>query len=179
MQQKQLKSLVWYDKETGIFRWRKAMAKGRIKPWTVAGCTRKEKKHNLEYTVIKIDGKMYMAHRLAFLYVDGLDVRGNWLPDHIDGNGTNNAWSNLRVSNSKLNNENKRMLRNNTSGYMGVSWSKTHNHWVARIKHCGKQIYLGSFKTAEEASLAHETKRQELFKHNEGRHLINGIKGEA
>lgn len=178
MNQQELKSLLHYDPPSGVFRWRNEMRSGQIKPWSVAGCTRREKQCGLEYTVIAINRKTYPAHRLAFLYMEGRDVAGDWIPDHKDGVGTNNAWGNLRLSDHKLNNENKRMLRNNTSGYMGVSWNKTHEHWVGRIKHNSKQIYLGSFPTAEEASAAVEAKRAELFKHNEGRHITAHSIGE-
>lgn len=171
MQQAELKSLVWYDPATGVFRWRNAMANNRIKPWSIAGATRREQEHNLEYTVIKINGKTYSAHRLAFLYMDGLDPADNWLPDHIDGVGTNNAWSNLRLSNHTLNNQNKKMLRNNTSGYMGVVPSKAAGRWMARIKHGDKPIHIGTFSSIEEAANAYEAKRKELFAHNTGRHL--------
>jgi hypothetical protein len=171
MRQEKLKSLVFYDPLTGAFRWRKAMANNRIKPWSVAGSTRFEKEHGLEYTKIRISGKTYLAHRLAIVYMLGDEVITGLIVDHKDGVGTNNAWANLRISTTKLNAENRRKSRTNSSGFTGVCWNKTHNHWVSRIKHHGKQIYLGSFKTAQDAASAYESKRKELFEYDNGRHL--------
>lgn len=51
---------------------------------------------------------------------------------------------------------------NNTSGYPGVNWDKTHERWVARINigH-NKRICLGYFHTKEEAIAAREAAEEE------------------
>ncbi len=86
--QARLKELLEYDPDTGIFRWRNAPNR-RIRAGAIAG--------NLDTygnRQIRVDGKSYLAHRLAVLY-----VTGSWPTTdigHRDLNNDNNAWGNLR-----------------------------------------------------------------------------------
>lgn len=118
--QAQLKSILHYNPDTGLF----ARSNGRI-----AGTI--EKKKSTNYIRINIHKKTYRAHRLAFLYMEGKlppeDV------DHINGNGEDNRWSNLRSVSSSINRRNSAMSSTNTSGIAGVSWHKRCNKWEVRL----------------------------------------------
>jgi hypothetical protein len=57
--QKKLKRLLRYDPETGEFRWRVNRG-GTARAGTPAGHV-----HSSEYVYIQINGKNYLAHRLA------------------------------------------------------------------------------------------------------------------
>jgi hypothetical protein len=139
----ELKRLYSYNEETGEF-WRLVSAGGRA-AGTLAGGKRKD-----GYIQLAINGKLYLAHRLAFLY-----VRGEWPSmdiDHIDGNRRNNRFSNLREATKIENQQNqKRAQRNNASGFLGVSPVCQARTFTARIKVGGRQVYLGNFATANEA----------------------------
>lgn len=74
--------------------------------------------------------------------------------DHIDGNGLNNQRSNLRPTSIAENGRNRGANRNNTSGYKGV-FRNSKSTWSSRIVSDGKNKYLGSFKSKEEAALAY------------------------
>jgi hypothetical protein len=74
--------------------------------------------------------------------------------DHIDGDGTHNAWANLREATHIQNQANTRRHRNNTSSFKGISRSGP-SGWRAIIKPNGHQIYLGSFPTPEAAHAAY------------------------
>lgn len=63
--------------------------------------------------------------------------------DHIDGDATNNRISNLRVVEYEVNNRNKRLQRNNTSGRVGVYWDGVAGKWVAQGVKNGKTFFLG------------------------------------
>jgi AP2 domain-containing protein len=76
--------------------------------------------------------------------------------DHADGDGLNNCRHNLRDGSGFRNNANKRMSRNNTSGYKGVSWDKRKSKWRASIRGDGRPIFLGNFGTPEEAAHAYD-----------------------
>lgn len=79
-----------------------------------------------------------IAYNVAALKYFGEFARVNDIPD----------WQ-LRIP-SRV----KRPLlqRNNTSGHPNIS--KHSNHWVATIRVNGKQIYIGTYKTIEEAFVA-------------------------
>jgi hypothetical protein len=162
--QAELKELLHYDPETGIFRWRHARKNNQIKPWGVAGSIT-----DWGYMQIEINNKGYKSHRLAWLY-----ITGEWPEheiDHHDGVPSNNAWKNLRLATRKQNQENLGLFRNNTSGYRGVS--KKNKKWQAYVSNNRKKIYLGYFDTAEEAAQAAAAKRAELFTHDTGRDQVN------
>jgi hypothetical protein len=162
--QEQLKEILHYDPESGIFRWRKSVARC-IKPWDVAGTD----VHG--YVVIEIKAKPHAAHRLAWLYMTGS------LPqvqvDHEDRVRSNNSWSNLREATHKQNMENKPIYKNNSSGYRGVCWCKRNEKWAAKLSHNKKNIHVGYFDDAKEAAQAVAERRSKLFTHDTGRDQVN------
>lgn len=74
----------------------------------------------------------------------------------------------LRPATRKQNLENLAgPYRTSKSGVRGVTWHKRRQRWDARVRHNGKQISVGRFKTIEEAEAAVVAKRIELFTHND------------
>jgi hypothetical protein len=159
-----IKQLLWYHPESGDFRWRNPG--GSVKPWDKAGWIAKNTNGN-SYIRIKIYGLMHKAHRLAWVYMTGQSPPE--FIDHIDGNGNNNAWTNLRLATNKQNGENVKLSKKNKSGHRGVTFHKKFNKWQAKVVHDGQQFYLGLHETAEAAAAVAEAKRQELFTHYHGR----------
>ena len=51
---------------------------------------------------------------------------------------------------------NRRKPKSNTSGYVGIVWHESANKWSTRIKVDKKNLYIGSFKTKEEAVKARD-----------------------
>lgn len=72
--------------------------------------------------------------------------------DHRDGNGLNNQRENLRKCTHAQNMRNRRMQKNNTSGYVGVTWIKRARKWKAQIKINGIVKSLGRFTDPVEAA---------------------------
>lgn len=109
-------------------------------------------RNNRGYKWDKLFGKMFLAHRLIWLYMTGEHPVGEI--DHIDGNRTNNSWINLRCVDAFENSRNQGERKDNTSGCRGVSYRKSgrgNNRWVARISHKGQRILLGYFADFNEA----------------------------
>jgi len=55
----------------------------------------------------------------------------------------------------------RKLYQTNKSGTTGVSWHKLTSKWIANVSIKGKQKYLGSFRTVEEAIAAREAMIQE------------------
>jgi hypothetical protein len=128
-----LREVLSYDAYTGEFRW--LVAFGRVRVGDVAGSIGKD-----GYRHIGIDGRCYLAHRLAYLYVYGTwPSRGL---DHITNDcradKSDNRISNLRPANQSQNLVNRGLDSNNSSGAKGVCWHKSASKWQAEIGHNGK-----------------------------------------
>lgn len=146
--QEQLKELLHYDETTGLFTWRMALS-ARVRIGAVAGWAEKA-----GYIRIKICGRSYFAHRLAWLYVNGE------LPpaelDHINRVTDDNRIINLRPATRSENQKNSKIFSTNTSGYKGVCWNKEYRKWQVDAMLNGKKYRLGYFPTAEQASDAYQ-----------------------
>jgi len=101
-----------------------------------------------KYMKVGFDNKSYYSHRIIWVYMTGLqpvDI------DHIDGDGLNNKWENLRSVAHKINGKNQKRHITNTSGKSGITYRKDTNKWRARIMVDDKPINLGSFESKNDA----------------------------
>lgn len=135
-----------YDPATGKFHWR--VTKANKVAGSVAGSISSQ-----GYWELKVDRRLYRAHRLAWFY-----MTGRWpaeTVDHINCVRTDNRFENLREASLSQNNCNTPIRTDNTSGFKGVYWHKQNQKWIATIGHKKKVRYLGSFDTAERAHEAY------------------------
>ena len=127
--QKRLQELLSYEPLTGIFT-RRVTTSSRGKAGSVAGHL------SLGYILIYVDGRLYMAHRLAYLY-----MTGTWPPNMIDHRDTckhNNVWANLRPATRSENFLNSGAYKTNKLGQKNISKSYgSYTVWV-------QGVYLGS-----------------------------------
>jgi hypothetical protein len=132
-----------YNPATGIFTW--SSPRPKIQVGQPAGHLKKNK----GYVYIEFNGKAYSAHRLAWLYVNG--VWPEKQIDHVNGIRSDNRIENLREATNGQNRANTRT--SSKHGYKGVSYKKwlKEKPWAAQITFNKKVIYLGCFATAEEA----------------------------
>lgn len=101
------------------------------------------------YARIVIQKKIYLAHRLAWLY-----IHGRWPEfqiDHINGNKSDNRLSNLREATQAQNCQNYGAKKTSKSGIKGVFWHKQCRKWTAQIKVGYKAIHLGLFDSLSDA----------------------------
>lgn len=95
----------------------------------------------------------YKVHRIIWLY-----MTGEWpkaFIDHVNGDGLDNRWANLREATIAENAKNRRLNRNNTSGFKGVSFAKRANKYTAQVTANRKRVCLGFFDTPEDAYAAY------------------------
>lgn len=153
-----LRALLHYDPMTGQFRWynRPKFSKGRtIEFGSLAG---HRTAHG--YITIRIDGKSYYAHRLAWFY-----VTGDWPAeeiDHINRIGTDNRFANLRLAARQQNVANRTRRRDNRSGFKGVYVARS-GRFVAQITVNRRAVHLGTFATAEEAAAKRDEVARSLY----------------
>ena len=106
------------------------------------------------YIEIRYNFKNFAAHRVAWYLHTEQDPRGLTI-DHINGDRSDNRFSNLRIATHAENARNKRKSEGMTSKYKGVYWYKRYGKWKATIGHEGKCIHLGYFHDEYEAHLAY------------------------
>lgn len=153
--QERLHELLAYDPDTGIFTWRKPCSRfSQIKASDPAGSV-----HSRGYVHIKVEGRAYKAHRLAWLY-----VYGRWPDpalDHINRIKTDNRIVNLREADQLGNMQNKGIYQNNKAGYVGVSRIPS-GRYVAQLQIAKKNHHLGVFDTPELASEAYQRAKSQI-----------------
>lgn len=159
-----LRELFKYDEESGLFT--RIKQSGSAKQGCVATC-----ENSNGYIVIRIDGKLYGAHRLAWLYVHGKFPIDQI--DHIDGIRTNNAIKNLRASSQYENMQNVKIKSSNKSGHTGVSWDSQTGSWAAQIMHKRKTIRLGRFDRLEDAAEAYKNAKKLIHLYNPVQRQVN------
>lgn len=97
---------------------------------------------------------MWMMHSLITNTIDN----PLHMADHIHGNNTrlDNRKSNLRVATKSQNNINQKIRKDNSSGYKGINWDKQHNKWVVRIQTNNKRVFIGRYKSLDDAIAARQ-----------------------
>lgn len=144
--QSQLKEVLDYNPDTGIFKWLVKL-NTRILIGQRAGNT-----SSCGYRKIKIGGKLYREHRLAFLFMTGSIPK---CIDHINRIKVDNRWINLREATYSQNRANTQLYTNCKSGIKGVSFHDKSGKWRAGITVNAKRIDLGYHETKEEAASAY------------------------
>jgi hypothetical protein len=153
-----LRELLHYNPETGVFTWRVA-PNGRVPAGSTAGSPTAK-----GYCGIKVDGRYYLAHRLAWFHTHGRWPKAEL--DHADGVRFNNAIGNLRECTHMQNTQNLVVKDSNRCGLIGVSWNKRNKAWVAQIQVDGCKHYLGYHDTPEAAHAAYLAAKKQLHTFN-------------
>ena len=150
--QAQLKGMLNYLPSTGDFFWRKCPGFNKgFRDGTKAGSKRDR------YYVIQINGRAYQAGIIAWVWMTG-EYPKNKI-DHRDRDTFNNRWLNLREATHSQNNANRIFRKRKQNLPRGVSQIKrpykVSKPYEAAIKVNKKSIWLGLYKTPEEAHSAY------------------------
>jgi hypothetical protein len=147
-----LRDALRYDMISGQFIWRRTLS-SRAVAGTRAGWV-----NSRGYRQVKLLGRGYMAHRLAWLH-----TYGEWPQsevDHANGEKLDNSLGNLRLATRSQNQRNVKRPADNTSGVKGVSRS-TSGKWRAWLHINGRQVHLGNFENFANAVAARQRAARE------------------
>ena len=147
-----LHEMLDYNKDSGVFVWKVRSAQ-KIRVGDIAGTVNAK-----GYVGIKLFGKRYLAHRLAWMYING-EFPDSFI-DHANTVRTDNRIDNLRLSTHQENKRNGKLYKNNTSGFRGVAFKQS--AWVGSLEVGDRRVYVGRFKTAAEASAAVEKQAEKI-----------------
>ncbi len=147
-----LREVLHYEESTGEFHW-KVSRQGTNGVGSIAGSINSD-----GYRVICVDGVVYKAQRLAWLYAHGRWPVGD--VDHINGLRGDNALINLREATRTQNIANQRRRR--PFPYpRGVTAMR--RKFAAHIRRGGRLCHIGMFKTADEAHAAYQQAHKDFY----------------
>lgn len=154
----ELKSMLIYNEITGEFLWKDNAIRRHVSG-NVAG-----NKSVWGYVEIRLNRKLYKAHRLAWLY-----HYGKWPADaidHIDGDRANNRIANLREASSADNSQNLSVRKTSISGINGVSYDSSRGMWLAQLSVNKTRVLNKRFKTKDEAARAYAAAKMKYHSFN-------------
>jgi hypothetical protein len=156
-----------YDPLTGELWWRASRPQEHFKQpsgcatWskhyagTIAGTIR-QTRNKSRHIIVNLGGNLFYAHRIIWKMTTNRDPKLE--VDHINGDGLDNRWTNLRLATGEQNRWN-------------VSWNKQRilprgvyaqkirgipsGNYCAGASYCNRHVYLGTFDTPEEAGAAY------------------------
>jgi len=148
-----------YSPATGCFTNMKKPPRGRDS--LIAGS-----EHRTGYWQVSVKGRLYLAHRLAWLF-----HYGKWPDhsiDHINGDKQDNRICNLRDVPQHINAQNRRKVFANkkSAAPLGVTLVKKTGKWEAQIKVNNRSVSLGKFSDMHEAHAAYVQAKRELHEGN-------------
>jgi len=149
--QEYLKSILHYDKYTGLFTW-KIKRSNSTKIGMLSGYKERVTGYTRIVITLNKKRKLYQAHRLAWLYENGAFPKHHI--DHINHDRSDNRIFNLREADYTLNGKNQSLHTTNKSGVSGVGFHSRDKVWQSFITIQDKRIHLGYFTDKNEAICA-------------------------
>lgn len=143
------RDIIWRNRPRSDFKYDYSHARWNKKnSGKVAGSVKSD---GYLHIVVTISGRKlaFKAHRIMWLLCKGAHPSRSI--DHIDHDKSNNEISNLRSVSISDNGKNRSIGLNNTSGFIGVSWSKVNSKWHASLKTNGEFVHVGFFDKKDDA----------------------------
>ena len=166
---RELVDLVKFDRATGHFYWRRG-ARGRKGVYEPLGT--KDLDGNI---IIKLNGKRYLAHRLAWFYE--FASFPYFKLQHVNGDKKDNRIKNLRImKDHPMPDEDEEVTpQKHKSAYKGVSWNAARGKWIAKVSSHGDSVYLGGFDSEEEAVEAVRSAKGARTAEGQGKRPSRGV----
>lgn len=112
------------------------------------------------------------AHRYIFEVYHGITLTHEQKINHINHKVDDNRIDNLETLSNQQNIQWQKLSPRNKSGFKGVFHRD--GYWIASI-HFNKSIYLGQYRTKEQAAVAYNRKALELNETNDCRYTLNDV----
>lgn len=177
--QEYVRARLSYSCETGVFTWRShpdaSTPSGKARVGKRAGSV--QNRGGYLKRCVGLLGTLVPEHQLAWFYMKGEWPDHGYVIDHINRQGDDNRWCNLRIITFEENTRNASLRKDNSSGFSGVSWYPNYSKWVAHGTYKNITRNLGYFDEKEDAvsavksfrelhgfSSGHGEKRQERAK---------------
>lgn len=148
----QLNDAFILDRESGVLTWRNDRVGGKGMIIRVGGHEAGSLFKN-GYRYVALTGKQMLTHRVIIAMLNGAWPEQE--VDHVNGDPKDNRPCNLRLATSAQNKHNRAISNRNTSGELGVSWSKRRRKWCVEITANKHRIRLGHFDDLEFAGLVY------------------------
>lgn len=103
------------------------------------------------YRYVRLDGAVYLAHRIIWKMVTGEEPT---FIDHIDLDGCNNRWVNIRSCDRAGNQRNHGIRSDNSSGHKGIHWDAKRSRWIVQVQSLDKRFH-GQTRTLAGAIALH------------------------
>ena len=115
------------------------------------------------YPVANYKGKRLFVHRILMGFPETVD--------HINGIKWDNRMCNLREATHAQQQMNRGLRKTNTSGVIGVSWSKFESKWMAELRVNRKRVHRSYHEKIEDATAA----RAEAVREHCGEYAPRGV----
>lgn len=165
-----LRQLIHFDEAGGKYFWRPRPLSMFVnersqRSWHTKFCGKEAMTEIIPsgYRRVTIFGERLLAHRVVWAFHYGEWPHGSI--DHINGIGTDNRVSNLRIVDHAENSRNCRLSSRNQSGVTGVSLRKATAKWYVRISQNGRVKRLGTFENKDDAIAARKAAEIEFGYH--------------
>lgn len=149
-----VRSILEYDSETGTLTWRVRRAQ-RSPAGALAGSVNSK----TGYRVVRVDGRIFLAHRLIWLLVTG--AMPAEVVDHRNGARADNRWTNLRACSQQENCANRKTRRDSSTGVANVRTRRVPRGIVYDVIVTWKGVSQGEygFDSLADASIAADSLR--------------------
>jgi hypothetical protein len=146
-----VRHMLHFDADAGILFWKNPDPQSARKPGQPWGSRQEVLYDSSNGTKLYIQGrfcrKYYYAHRLIWLYVTGCDPLQDMV-DHINGNGLDNHFDNLRLATRSRNLVNQPGHARRKSKYKNVTYVKAKKSWKGEVRRNG--VLYSTFQSRDE-----------------------------
>lgn len=158
----ELRRLFKYDPETGAVT-RLVVTSNRVRIGDIVGSkktTHRGKNYAGQYLQVRVNSKLMYVHRIAYSLMTGEHIPNGVYIDHVNGDGTDNRWANMRLATRSQNMANiVRKTARQTNLPKGVQWHDRDKLYVARL---GNRA-IGYFKDVSKAAAAYNAAARERY----------------